>query len=103
MRTVHKPAWARRRRRWIVLSLALALATTPALGASGAASQSGSVPPDRRSSYEQDGVALMRVIVPDQAAVDRLEQLGVDLAEYRRPVGNALEVHAVLSPQESKD
>jgi hypothetical protein len=71
--------------------------------AAGGASQSGNVPPDRKSSYEQDGVALMRVIVPDQAAIDRLEQMGVDLAEYTRPVNDGIEVHAVLSPQESHD
>jgi hypothetical protein len=71
--------------------------------ASSAASPVSVVPADRQSSYEQDGVALMRVIVPDQAAIDRLEQLGVDLAEYTKPVGGGIEVHAILSPQESSD
>jgi Zinc carboxypeptidase/Chitobiase/beta-hexosaminidase C-terminal domain len=103
MRIIHRPAWASRRRKWIVLPLVLALTAVPTLTAGSAASQGGSVPPDRKSSYEQDGVALMRVIVPNQAAIDRLEQLGVDLAEYSRPAGNAIEVHAVLSPQESTD
>jgi hypothetical protein len=103
MRIIHKPAWAKRRGRWIVLPLALVLTGVPMLAASSAVSQSSSVPPDRKSSYEQNGVALMRVIVPNQAAIDRLEQMGFDLAEYSRPGGNALEVHAVLSPQESKD
>jgi hypothetical protein len=73
------------------------------LVASSAASQAGDVPAERKSSYEQDGVALMRVIVPDQAGIDRLEQMGVDLAEYSKPAGDAIEVHAILSPQESSD
>jgi hypothetical protein len=38
-----------------------------------------------------------------QATIDRLQQMGIDLAEYSRPVGNAVEVHAALSPQQSKD
>jgi hypothetical protein len=103
MRTARTPAWARRRGRWVVLPLAMMLALLPVLASSSAAAQSGSVPPDRKSSYEQDGVALMRVIVPDRAALDRLQGLGVDLAEYSKPVRDGIEVHAVLSPQESND
>jgi hypothetical protein len=103
MRIARTPAWARRRGKWVVLPLAVMLALVPVLASSSAASQSGSVPPDRKSSYEQDGVALIRVVVPDRAALDRLQGLGVDLAEYSKPVRDGIEVHAVLSPQESKD
>jgi hypothetical protein len=60
------------------------------------------VAPDRQSSTTQNGVALLRVIVPDQAGVDRLNELGVDLAEYKKSVDGGLEVHAVLSPQEAE-
>ncbi|MBC6460698.1 M14 family zinc carboxypeptidase [Actinomadura sp. HBU206391] len=102
MRLTHKPAWPKRRATWLALPLALVL--TPAmLASSGLASQSSDVPPERKSTFEQNGVALMRVIVPDQAGIDRLQKLGVDLAEYSRPAGDGVEVHAVLSPQESAD
>ncbi|MBC6466416.1 M14 family metallopeptidase [Actinomadura alba] len=102
MRLTRKPAWPKGRATWLALPLALVL--TPAmLASSSVASQSSNVPAERRSTYEQNGVALMRVIVPDQAGIDRLEQLGVDLAEYSRPADGGVEVHAILSPQESKD
>ncbi|WP_283138045.1 M14 family zinc carboxypeptidase [Rhizohabitans arisaemae] len=60
------------------------------------------VAPERPSSTEQNGVALMRVIVPDEAGIDRLNELGVDLAEYKKPVEGGFEVHAVLSPAEAQ-
>ncbi|GII82240.1 hypothetical protein Ssi03_02300 [Sphaerisporangium siamense] len=60
------------------------------------------VAPDRQSSGEQNGVALMRVVVPDEAALDRLNSMGLDLAEYKKPVEDGIEVHAVLSPQETR-
>jgi Zinc carboxypeptidase/Chitobiase/beta-hexosaminidase C-terminal domain len=92
-----------RRAARLLLPLALVvLLPLPALAATGAPARS-AVPADRQSSDAQDGVALMRVVVPDQAGIDRLQRMGVDLAEYTRPVdGGGIEVHAVLSPQESK-
>jgi hypothetical protein len=103
MTNTRTPTWGKKRGRWVVLPIALMVALLPMLASSSAASPSGTVPPDRRSSYEQDGVALMRVVVPDRAALDRLQALGVDLAEYSKPVQGGTEVHVVLSPQESKD
>ena len=103
MRMIRKPARAKGRRRWLALPLALMLCLPLIPAASGAASQPGLVPPDRKSSFEQDGVALVRVVVPDQAGIDRLQQMGVDLAEYTKPVDDGIEVNAVLSPQESAD
>ncbi|MEU9888827.1 M14 family metallopeptidase [Sphaerisporangium sp. NPDC051011] len=61
------------------------------------------VVPDRQPSTEQNGVALLRVVVPDQDALDRLNSMGLDLAEYKKPVADGIEVHAVLSPQEAQD
>ncbi|MEU8271900.1 M14 family zinc carboxypeptidase [Sphaerisporangium sp. NPDC049002] len=49
----------------------------------------------------QNGVALVRIVVPDQSEVDRLADMGVDLAEYKKPVDDGIEVHAILSPQEA--
>ncbi|MDH2430836.1 M14 family zinc carboxypeptidase [Sphaerisporangium sp. TRM90804] len=61
-----------------------------------------STAPDRQSSTARDGVALLRVVVPDQNGVDRLNSMGVDLAEYTKPVDGGIEVHAVLSPREAQ-
>ncbi|MGW9193058.1 hypothetical protein [Micromonospora chersina] len=44
----------------------------------------------------------MRIVVADKSGIDRLHQLGVDLAEYVKPVDNGIEVHAILSPEESR-
>ncbi|TLP56317.1 M14 family zinc carboxypeptidase [Microbispora triticiradicis] len=91
----------RRTRRYaavLALPLALALNALPVL----ADPSPQPVPPDRVSGTAQDGVALMRVVVADQAAVDRLVSLGVDLAEYTKPVEGGVEVHAVLSPGEAQ-
>ncbi|MEV0397378.1 M14 family metallopeptidase [Polymorphospora rubra] len=61
----------------------------------------GQVEPERKSTFEQNGVALMRVVATDQAQIDQLNALGVDLTEYSKPVPGGIEVHAVLSPPES--
>ncbi|MER6178079.1 hypothetical protein ABT130_43185, partial [Streptosporangium sp. NPDC001681] len=61
------------------------------------------VVPDRQSSTEQNGVALLRVIVPDEAGIDRLNSMGVDLAEYKKPVDGGFEMHAILSPEEAQN
>ena len=84
-----------------LLALPLVLAVgVPALA--NPASPLDAVPPDRGSSGEQNGVALMRVVVPDRSGIDKLTGLGVDLAEYVKPVEGGIEVHAILSPQESQ-
>ncbi|MGW0589415.1 M14 family zinc carboxypeptidase [Streptosporangium sp. NPDC002607] len=85
----------------LALPLALSLSAMPVLA--DPAPQASEVAPDRQSSTEQNGVALLRVIVPDQESIDRLNNMGVDLAEYRRPVDEGLEVHAVLSPEEAQE
>ena len=102
MRTIRTPVRARRAGRWIVLPLALALVTVPALTAQGVTSPSRAAP-SARGSDGQTGVALMRVVVPDRAGIDRLQRMGVDLAEYGRPVAGGIELNAVLSPQQAAD
>lgn len=101
MRITHGSARGGWRRSWFAVPLALALAVGPAIAADGEAARSGVVAPDHRSTYEQNGVALMRIVVPDKAAIDRLQRMGVDLAEYTKPVDGGIEVNAVLSPGES--
>ncbi|MFF0248491.1 M14 family zinc carboxypeptidase [Streptosporangium sandarakinum] len=83
------------------LPLVLGFAAVPVLAEP--SPTAGEVAPDRRSGTEQNGVALLRVIVPDQAGVDRLNSMGVDLAEYKKPLDDGIEVHAVLSPQEAEE
>src|SRR4051812_9985579 len=95
-----KPVRVGRRATWLALSAALALSPLPVLAQS---TSNGDVAAERRSSGEQNGVALMRIVVPDQAGVDRLNDLGIDLAEYSKPVDGGIEVHAVLSPEETRD
>ncbi|MET8832798.1 hypothetical protein ABZV78_02625 [Micromonospora sp. NPDC004540] len=90
-----------RPRRFLAL---LALPLALAVSAPGLASPTtdGTVAPDRSSTGEQNGVGLMRIVVADKSGIDRLNQLGVDLAEYVKPVDNGIEVHAILSPEESQ-
>ncbi|WP_036320636.1 M14 family metallopeptidase [Microbispora sp. ATCC PTA-5024] len=95
------PRRARRLAAVLALPLAITLNALPVLAAP--SPQPSEIAPDRPSSTAQNGVALMRVVVPDQAAVDRLAALGVDLAEYTKPVDGGIEVHAVLSPEETRD
>ncbi|WP_432925088.1 M14 family metallopeptidase [Microbispora sp. CA-135349] len=92
------PRRARRYAAALALPLALTLNALPAL----ADPSPDPAPPDRASSTAQNGVALMRIVVPDQSAVDRLSSMGVDLAEYSKPVDGGIEVHAVLSPEEAR-
>ncbi|MEU5720750.1 M14 family zinc carboxypeptidase [Micromonospora sp. NPDC047738] len=86
--------------RWLaLLALPLALAfSAPGL----AMTSDGEVAPDRVSSGAQNGVGLMRIVVADKSGIDQLNELGVDLAEYVKPVDNGIEVHAILSPEESQ-
>ncbi|GAB1823463.1 M14 family zinc carboxypeptidase [Herbidospora sp. RD11066] len=94
----------RRRSRQLAVGLAipLALVLSPLPSLADPVPPVSVVTPDRQPSGTQDGVALIRIVVPDQAAVDRLNDLGVDLAEYKKPVDGGLEVHAVLSPEEAQ-
>ncbi|MCC5580364.1 chitobiase/beta-hexosaminidase C-terminal domain-containing protein [Microtetraspora sp. AC03309] len=91
---------ARRVAAALALPLALTLSALPALAEP--SPSPGEVVPDRQSTTAQNGVALMRIVVPDQADVDRLNAMGVDLAEYKKPLDNGIEVHAVLSPEEAQ-
>ncbi|MEO3810248.1 M14 family metallopeptidase [Sphaerisporangium sp. B11E5] len=83
----------------LAIPLVLAFSTLPALAAPSPTPSP--VAPDRLPSTEQNGVALRRIVVPGQDGIDKLNELGVDLAEYKKPVDGGFEVHAVLSPQEA--
>ncbi|SCL45764.1 Chitobiase/beta-hexosaminidase C-terminal domain-containing protein [Micromonospora eburnea] len=98
MRSTRRPI--RRGRLLALLALPLALAVS-APGLANPTSDS-AVAPDRSSSGDQNGVGLMRIVVADKSGIDRLNELGVDLAEYVKPVDNGIEVHAILSPEESQ-
>ncbi|SBT55052.1 Chitobiase/beta-hexosaminidase C-terminal domain-containing protein [Micromonospora narathiwatensis] len=98
MRSTRKPI--RRGRLLALLALPLALAVS-APGLANPTTDT-AVAPDRTSSGEQNGVGLMRIVVADKSGIDRLNELGVDLAEYVKPVDNGIEVHAILSPEESQ-
>ncbi|WP_214106891.1 OmpL47-type beta-barrel domain-containing protein [Acrocarpospora catenulata] len=95
-------AYRRRARRFaVVLALPLAMAVTPPPVLADPSPPVSEVTPDRLPATEQNGVALIRIVVPDQADVERLNDLGVDLAEYKKPVDDGIEVHAILSPKEA--
>ncbi|MFC4588477.1 M14 family metallopeptidase [Sphaerisporangium corydalis] len=85
----------------LTLPLALGLSALPVLAAPSPTPVP--VAPDRQPGTSADGVALLRIVVPDDAALDRLNSLGVDLAEYKKPVNDGIEVHAVLSPLEAQE
>jgi hypothetical protein len=85
----------------LALPLALTFSALPVLAAP--TPSPSSVVPDHQSSTAKDGVALLRVVVPDEAGVDQLNSMGIDLAEYKKPLDNGIEVHAVLSPKEAND
>jgi hypothetical protein len=87
----------------LALPIALTLTLSPNPVLADPSPQASQVVPDRQPSTDQNGVALLRIVVPDQDAVDRLNSMGVDLAEYKKPLDNGIEVHAVLSPQEAQD
>ncbi|RCG28642.1 zinc carboxypeptidase [Sphaerisporangium album] len=85
----------------VALPVAFSLSAIPVLAQP--SPPTSEVVPDRQPSTEQNGVALLRVVVPDQDALDRLNSMGLDLAEYKKSVADGIEVHAVLSPQEAQD
>jgi hypothetical protein len=92
------PTPLRRVRRAVALLCLPALAITVPLTANAqpdAAPSSSVVISD--GSEEPD---LVRVVVPNEAAAERLVGLGVDLAEYRKPVDDGIELHAVVDTQE---
>ncbi|WP_406316191.1 M14 family metallopeptidase [Streptosporangium sp. NBC_01639] len=101
MRGSHSGRRAGRVAAVLVLPIVLALSALPVLAEP--TPTPSEVAPDRPSGSTQDGVALLRVVVPDQAGMDRLNSLGVDLAEYRKPVADGIELHAVLSPREAQE
>ncbi|GES13255.1 hypothetical protein Amac_068520 [Acrocarpospora macrocephala] len=97
------PNGSKARRLAAVLFLPLAMILSPLPALADPSPPVSEVVPDRQPSTAQDGVALIRIIVPDQASVDRLNDMGVDLAEYKKSSDEGIEVHAVLSPQEAQD
>lgn len=46
--------------------------------------------------------SLVRVVVPDQATIDKLLAEGYDLAEYRKPTAGGFEINVVATPDEQK-
>jgi hypothetical protein len=87
----------------LALALPVALTLSPIPVLAQPAPLTSEVVPDRQPSTEQNGVALLRIVVPDQTGIDQLNSMGVDLAEYKKPVDDGIEVHAVLSPQEAQN
>ncbi|MFF5108715.1 OmpL47-type beta-barrel domain-containing protein [Streptosporangium sp. NPDC000509] len=83
----------------LALPIAITVSSLPVLAEPGPPVSD--VAPDRLPATEQNGVALIRIVVPDQSDVDRLTDMGVDLAEYKKPLDDGIEVHAVLSPEEA--
>jgi hypothetical protein len=99
MRSISKPARVSRLVALLTVPAALVLGALPTLA--NPASDNGQVDPTRKSSTEQNGVALMRIVAADRGEIDQLANMGVDLVEYTKPLENGIEVHAVLSPEES--
>lgn len=54
------------------------------------------------AQLEPDEVALVRVVVPDQATIDTLNREGFDLAHYEKPLADGIEVHVVASETEQQ-
>ncbi|GAB3060932.1 M14 family zinc carboxypeptidase [Intrasporangium mesophilum] len=81
----------------LVAGLAPALATGSAF-----ADTSASQPADTVSD-EPAEASLLKVVVPDGAAIDRLAGLGFDLTEYTRPVDGGVEIHVVADPTEAQE
>ncbi len=90
-----------RLRRWLRTS---SLVLAPVALAVGLTSVPAQGDPDPSPAVpHQDGTALISIVVPDQAAVEKLVEMNLDLAEYTKPVRGGIEVHAVLTPAESKE
>ena len=81
---------------------ALVLGLAPALAATSAGAEPPGGPPGDTVSATPAGVSLVRVVVPDQAAIDRLTSLGFDVAEYTRPVEGGVEVHVVADAEATR-
>lgn len=77
----------------VPVALTVGLTTVPAQGG----------PDPGPDVPDQDGTALISIVVPDRAAVDELNAMNLDLAEYTKPVVGGIEVHAVLTPAEADD
>jgi hypothetical protein len=52
------------------------------------------------ASAGADNPDIVSIVVPDKATAERLVGLGVDLAEYYKPVAGGVEVHAVVTEDE---
>ncbi|MGN6751388.1 MAG: M14 family metallopeptidase [Intrasporangium sp.] len=78
---------------------ALALTIAPALATMAAAE----APSDTAGGAPASGAsesALVAVLAPDAASVDRLLAEGYDLTEYTKPLASGVEVHLVATPEE---
>jgi hypothetical protein len=93
----------RRRPRLVALltSGALVVGLLPAFAASSAGAESAASPPGDVVSTSPPGVSLVKVVVPDRAAIDRLTSLGFDVAEYTRPAEGGLEIHVTADAQDT--
>lgn len=86
----------RRRGRGGLLALVAApLLTVPLLVAPTSASEV-----DEPVVTEPEEVSLVRLVVPDTEAVDRLSEDGYDLAHYHQPVAGGIEIHVVATETE---
>ncbi len=95
---------ALRARKWrklalLALPIALVVGTVPASALTGTAGDPPAVQPipDRQSEGLPNGVALTRVVVPTQADIDLLINLGFDVAEYSKPVNGGFEIQMGLT------
>lgn len=86
----------RARRRRLLPFLAAPLLPFPLLMVPGAVATE----PADEVLTEPEEVALVRVVVPDQQAIDDLNRAGFDLAHYEQPVDGGLEVHVVATQAE---
>jgi hypothetical protein len=81
---------------------ALVIGLVPVFAGPSAGAEPPGSPPGASVSSSPPGVSLVSVIVPDQAAIDRLTSLGFDVAEYTRPVDGGVELHVVADAEDAK-
>src|SRR3954468_16899449 len=83
---MHQTSAARARRALLTVALGMAL-----LGGTAAVA----------AADDQDQPSVIEFTVPDRAAIDHLNQLGFDLAEYQRPVDDGILINAVVDRQQA--